>query len=78
MGADLKKIDPYHRYDEKTVADANKEGAGIDINTLKNTDYYRDAVSWGKNCQSQYVDFKWKRSMSFDIISLSYVINYRY
>ena len=66
VGPDREKIG----WGEKTVLEANKEGVGIDINTLKNTDYYRDALSWGKNCQRQYVDFKWKQSMSFDILGV--------
>ena len=66
VGQDLEKIG----WRGKSVLEANKDGAGIDINTLKNSDYYRDAVSWGKNCQRQYVDFKWKQSMSFDILGV--------
>ena len=56
---DLEGIDEYG-YGYKTVAEANKDGAGIDIETLKNTEYYKDAVKWGKNCQKEYVHLKWK------------------
>ena len=67
---DLEMISGYSGSGGKSVLEANKEGAGIDIATLKSTDYYKSAVSWGKNCQSQYVDFKWKQSMSFDILGV--------
>mmetsp|Transcript_12899 Transcript_12899/g.23746 ORF Transcript_12899/g.23746 Transcript_12899/m.23746 type:complete len:512 (+) Transcript_12899:157-1692(+) len=44
----------------KSVADLNKEGAGISIETLKSTEYYKKAVGWGKNCQKNYANWKWK------------------
>ena len=54
----------------KSVAEANREGAGIDVETLKSTDYYQESCAYGKNCQSQYVDWKWKNGMSFDILGV--------
>ena len=65
MNENLEGIGSYG-YGDKTAASANGEGAGIDVGTLKNTEYYRDAIGYGKNCQKRYVDWKWKRGMCFD------------
>lgn len=37
--------------------------AVIDLETLKTTQQYKDAVEWGKNCQQTYADWKWKHTI---------------
>ena len=32
---------------------------GVDIVEMKNSDYYKEITGYGKNCQKNYVDFKW-------------------
>lgn len=51
----------------RTVAEANKEGAGIDSDMLKSSDYYKDAVNAGKYVQENYVDWKWDRIHSLGV-----------
>ena len=63
-------MDGYDYDDENTVADANKKGAGISIDTLKSTEYYKEACSYGRSCQSNYVDWKWRHGMSFDVLGV--------
>ena len=46
------------------------EGMCTDIETLKQTEYYKNMTEWGKNCQRTYVDWKWKSSMYFDILNV--------
>ena len=60
------------RWSKKSVEEANREGAGIDVETQKNTDYYRKAIGWGKNCQRNYVDMKWNCNsfMHFDTLGI--------
>ena len=41
-----------------------------DIDTIKDSDYYKKASVYGKNCQKNYVDWKWKNSMCFDILGV--------
>jgi isocitrate dehydrogenase kinase/phosphatase len=36
-----------------------KIAQGIDFEELKKTEYYQDILTYGKNCQKNYVDFKW-------------------
>jgi len=45
---------------------------GSDLETLKNTEYYKYASEWGKNCQKNYVDNKWHHpsSMYFEILGV--------
>ena len=44
---------------------------GSDLETLKNTEYYKEASEWGKNCQKNYVDNKWHHpTMCFDILGV--------
>jgi len=69
IGSDLERMNKWD-YDCDTVADANKEGAGIGVETLKSTDYYKDALSFGRNCQKNYVDWKWNHGMSFDLLGV--------
>ena len=40
------------------------------VNAIKESDRYKEICSFGKNCQKNYVDFKWKHSMSFDTLGL--------
>jgi hypothetical protein len=32
---------------------------GIGIAEMKNSEFYKEIASYGKNCQKNYVDFKW-------------------
>ena len=42
-----------------------------DLETLKNTEYYKEASEWGKNRQKNYVDNKWHHpTMCFDILGV--------
>lgn len=40
----------------------------IDTQELRKSDYYKEAASYGKNCQKVYVDWKW--------VSISYLSLY--
>jgi hypothetical protein len=56
----------YGRYGNgKKVVGEGDDDAGIDIETLKNTKYYKDAVKWGKGTE-RYAVSAWKFSMQFD------------
>ena len=68
MNAKLEGKDRYS-WSERTVADANMEGAGIDVETLKNTEYYNNAIRYGSSCQERYVDWKWKHGY-FDVLGV--------
>ena len=69
IGSDLERMDGYDYDDENTVADANKKGAGISMDTLKSTEYYKEACSYGRSVD-RYVDWKWRHGMSFDILGV--------
>ena len=66
LGSSLEKL----CYGEETVGRANKMGAGIGIDTLKSTEYYKTACSYGRACQTNYVDWKWRHGMSFDVLGV--------
>ncbi|KAL7541679.1 hypothetical protein ACHAXR_011125 [Thalassiosira sp. AJA248-18] len=44
--------------------------AGIGHEALTKTEYYNEAVSWGKNCQSTYIDWKFKHGLAFDLLGV--------
>jgi len=50
----------------KRVIEVIETKGGSVLETLKNTEYYKEASEWGKDCQKNYVDPKWKHSMCFD------------
>lgn len=60
----------YPFYSTTTVAKANAEGAGIDIERLKDTDYYKESIGHGKNCQATYVNWKWMFGMDFGTLGV--------
>lgn len=53
-------------YGDKMVEKAKE----FDLETLKKTDYYKTRAGYGKNCQKNYVDWKWKNTMSFDVLQV--------
>ena len=44
--------------------DKKEESLPLDEN-VKNTEYYKKAVGYGKQCQSRYIDWKFKNGMHF-------------
>ena len=70
IGSDLERMDSYDYYEcDNTVAYANKKGADISIDTIKRTEYYKEACSYGRACQTKYVDWKWRCGL-FDILGV--------
>ena len=57
--------DSYEKDDGEADGAENK-----DVASLKDTDYYRDSIEYGKTCQVLYVDWKWKHGMSFDVLGV--------
>ena len=50
VGENLEGIGRYG-WGDKTVQEANKEGANISMDAVKNSDYYKEACGYGKSCQ---------------------------
>lgn len=59
------KDDSYKNDDGEADGAENK-----DVASLKDTDYYRDSIEYGKTCQGLYVDNKWKHVMSFGVLGV--------
>ena len=54
------------------VSGGKQEGVTSEdlASAIKESDRYKETCSYGKNCQKNYVDFKWNQSMSFDILGV--------
>jgi hypothetical protein len=52
------QVDSYSR-DAFTKEIEAKIAQGIDFEELRKSEYYNDILTYGKNCQKNYVDFKW-------------------
>ena len=51
---------------DRKIGDAIREGTStVTVAEIKQTDHYKEMVRWGKNVQTQYVNWKWQRGMSF-------------
>jgi hypothetical protein len=46
------------------------------VHELKNTEYYKEASKWGKDCQQNYVDRKWRHTMSFEELGIDHNMAY--
>ena len=59
------QAESYYSKDAFTGAIEEKMKAGVDFEEIKSSKYYKESTAYGKNCQKNYVDWKWVSTYCF-------------